>query len=154
MSTNPMAAAWEAYRIARPARWASGDETGKRVFLPNLFSNCLANAWADLRKEQFAEQAREADRIAAQLQAKIRQSRIGLAKRMAPEARADRIRVILTELSFEGSFSGRWSYDRAIHREAELRDELSILQAAEERPSMPANIRTAGALAITLAQVA
>jgi len=151
---NPMAAAWKAYRIARLTRWAAGDETGKRAFLPKLFANCLANAWADLRKAQFAEQSREADRIAAQLQAKITASKIDLSKRMDPAARAERIRSILTELSFESGFSGSWSYDAALTRNADLKEELAILQAAEERPSMPANIRAAGALAITLLQVA
>lgn len=86
----------------------------------------------------------EADRIATQMIAKIRASKIGLAKRMDPAARAERIRAVLTYLSFASG----WTYDGA-----ELRDELEILQAAEERPSMPANIRTAGALAITLLQV-
>lgn len=151
---NPMAAAWKAYSIARLTRWAAGDETGKRKFLPKLFANCLATAWADVRKEQFAVASREADRIAAQLQVTIRISKIDLARRMDPAARAERIRTLLTELSFAGSFSGAWNYDSRLSRTAELKDELSILQAAEERQSMPANIRTAGALAITLAQVA
>lgn len=154
MGTNPMAAAWKAYRTARLTRWAAGDETGKRAFLPKMFANCLANAWADLRKEQFAEKSREADRIATHLIAKIRASKIDLAKRMPPVVRAERIRAILTDLSFAGGFTSGWTYDCALTRNAELRNELAILQAAEERPSMPANIRTAGALAITLLQVA
>ncbi len=151
---NPMAAAWKDYRTARQCRWHAADTETRKVFLPKLFANCLATAWADLRKEQFAAASREADRIAAQLQAKIRVSKIDMAKRMDPAARAERIRTILTELSFAGSFSGSWNYDDRLTRRAELKDELSILQSAEERPSMPANIRTAGALAITLAQVA
>lgn len=154
MTTNPMAAAWKAYRIARQCRWHARDTESRKVFLPTLFAACLRTAWDDVRKEQRAEQVRRIDRIAAQLNDKIRQSQVDLASRMPPAARADRIRTILTELSFAGSFSGSWSYDRALHREAELRRELAILQEVDERPSMPANIRTGGALAITLAQVA
>jgi hypothetical protein len=151
---NPMAAAWKAYRTARQCRWHAGDTEAHTVFLPKLFANCLANAWTDVRKAQWQEKSRESDRIAADLTAKIRASKIDLAERMDPAARAERIRTILTELSFEGGFTGSWSYDRAITRTADLKEELAILQAAEERPSMPANIRTAGALAITLLQVA
>jgi hypothetical protein len=151
---NPMAAAWKAYRTARQCRWHAADTETRKVFLPKLFSNCLATAWADVRKEQFAAASREADRIAAQLRDSIRASKIDLAKRMDPAARAERIRAMLTELSFEGGFASGWTYERALTRNAELRDELAILQAAEDRPSMLANIRTAGALAIALAQVA
>lgn len=44
-------AAWVAYRLARPAIFAAGDETGHRRFLRDLFARLLRTAWANARKQ-------------------------------------------------------------------------------------------------------
>lgn len=122
-----MTAAWRAYRISRQCRFAAGDETGKRRFLPSLFAKCLRTAWADARVEQRNAAAREADRLAAQLQYSIRTSQIDFARRMEPQQRAARIAALNDELVLlDYAPLGV----RALPKRAALRDELSVLEAA------------------------
>lgn len=42
-------AGWNAYSLARQCVFASGDETGKRRFLPDLFAKMLRRAWAEAK---------------------------------------------------------------------------------------------------------
>jgi hypothetical protein len=42
--------AWAGYRLARPAIFDKGDETGVRRFLPDLFARQLRAAWERAKK--------------------------------------------------------------------------------------------------------
>lgn len=122
-----MTAAWTGYRTARQCRFAAGDETGKRRFLPTLFASCLRRAWEDARAEQRNAMAREADRLAVQLQDRIRQSQRDLVARMAPEARAARITSVRGDLTLLDY--APWGVRTSLRR-ADLSAELSLLEAA------------------------
>ncbi len=122
-----MTAAWRAYRVARQCRFAAGDETGKRRFLPSLFAKCLRTAWADARAEQRNAAAREAGRLAGQLQDAIRASQRDMVARMAPEARSARITSVRSDLTLLDY--APWGV-RTSQRRADLRAELSLLEAA------------------------
>ena len=41
--------AWASYRLARPAIFAAGDDTGKRCFVRSLFARMLTQAWAEAK---------------------------------------------------------------------------------------------------------
>jgi hypothetical protein len=119
--------AWAAYRIARVTVFAAGDENGKRAFVRALFVRCLRRAWEDAKAEARSANAREAARLAAQLQVRIAASQRDLAARMDSQARSARIASIRDELRMLDY--APWGV-RTSDRRANLSAELGILQAA------------------------
>lgn len=123
-SSAVLTTAWKSYRIARLARWATGDETGKRRFLPDLFAGLLRTAWADAKKAARIAASNETARafVAAQ-------RRVAVAKAAAmPEAeRSARIAAIRDDLEIlqYAPLGVRVSQKRAA-----LTDELAVLTAA------------------------
>jgi hypothetical protein len=119
--------AWAAYRLARPAMFAAGDETGKRAFLRPFFAKMLRRAWEDAKADARNANAREAARVAEQLRARIRASQADLAARMDPMARSARIVEIRGELRVLDY--APWGV-RTAQRRADLGIELQLLEAA------------------------
>jgi hypothetical protein len=112
------AAAWKSYRVARPALWATGDDTGERRFLPELFARVLRTAWADARK---------ADATARRFLELQHQGRVAVAAAMEPVERSaaiSRAREELTTLDYAPLGV------RTSQRRADLRATLSALTAA------------------------
>jgi hypothetical protein len=123
-SSAVFTAAWSAYRLARPAIWATGDETGTRRFLRDLFNRQLRTAWAAAKKAARIAASDETARafVAAQ-------RRVAVAKAAAmPEAeRSARIAAIRDDLETlqYAPLRVRVSQKRAV-----LTDELAVLTAA------------------------
>ncbi|HEV2517920.1 MAG TPA: hypothetical protein VGV07_21895 [Devosia sp.] len=117
--------AWAAYRLARPAVFAAGDETGSRAFLRPFFAKMLRRAWEDAKAEASTANAREATRLATELQARIRASQADLAARMDPMARSARIVEIRGELQVLDY--APWGV-RTSQRRADLGIELQLLE--------------------------
>lgn len=127
--------AWAAYRLARPAVFATGDETGKRAFLRPFFAKMLRRAWEDAKAEARNANAREATRIVEQLQASIRASQADLAARMDPMARSARIVAIRDELRVLDY--APWGV-RTGQRRSDLGIELQLLETAAASQSLAA----------------
>lgn len=119
--------AWRRYRLARPAFNAAGDVGSKRVFLRTLFAKMLRMSWADALAALRSASARAAREVAAQLQAKIREGQIDLARRMSSEQRSARIVAIRGDIAAL-DYAPLGMHIR-LKREA-LSDELAILNAA------------------------
>lgn len=90
-----LTAAWKAYRVARPCFFATGDETGSRRFLRDLFGKMLTKAWADAKKA--AQHADHQATVRAFVEA---QRRVAIAKAsaMEPGARNARIAAIRDDI--------------------------------------------------------
>lgn len=127
--------AWAAYRVARVGVFAAGDVDGKRVFVRSLFGRCLRRAWADAKAEARSANAREATRLAEQLQASIRASQVDLAARMDPMARAARIASLRDELTLLDY--APWGV-RTSDRRSNLSAELRLLESASATQSLAA----------------
>lgn len=116
--------AWASYRLARPAIFAVGDETGQRPFLPQLFAKMLRKAWADAKKAS-RHQDHQAT-VAAFVEAQ-RRSRIAVAKALTPGERSaaiGRARDDLTLLDYAPLGV------RTSERRANIKAELDALTAA------------------------
>lgn len=87
--------AWAAYRIARPAIFAAGDNSTKRVFLRSFFAKMLTRAWAEAKR---AEANRSANTIAAELVARIEAKRTAAVAAMAHADRSARLSHIVDEI--------------------------------------------------------
>lgn len=116
--------AWASYRIARPCFFATGDETGTRRFLPDLFAKMLRKAWADAKKAASftSHQATVEAFVAAQ-----RRSRIAVARALTPGERSaaiSRARDDLTLLDYAPLGV------RTSERRANIKAELDALTAA------------------------
>lgn len=85
--------AWAYYRAARPAFYAKGDETGRRMFLGHLFAKMLTRAWAEAKKAASSLANTAAAFVAAERSANV--ARIAA---MDPVARSARIVAIRSEL--------------------------------------------------------
>lgn len=119
-----LTAAWSAYRIARPAIWATGDETGNRRFLRDLFARLLRTAWANARKA--ARDAEHAATVAAFVGAQ-RRSHLAVAAALTPGERSAAISRARDDLALlDYAPLGV----RTSQRRANLRAELSTLTAA------------------------
>ena len=116
--SSVFAAAWKAYRIARPAFWAAGDETGKRRYLPALFARLLRTAWAHARK---------ADATARRFMELQQRGQVAIARQMEPGERSARISAIRDRLEVldYAPFGVR-----AVEKRAALKGELAALTAA------------------------
>ena len=111
-------AAWSAYRTARPAFWATGDETGQRRFLPALFARLLRTAWADARK---------ADAAARRFLELQQRGQVAVARQMEQGERSARIAAIRDQMEVldYAPFGVR-----AVEKRAALKAELAVLTAA------------------------
>lgn len=127
--------AWASYRVARTVVFLSGDVDGKRKFYRPVFVKCLRRAWEDAKAEARTANAREANRLAAELQTKIVASQRDLAARMDPQARSARIASIRDELTVldYASLNARTG-----NRRFELRAELALLEKAATTQSLAA----------------
>lgn len=116
-------AAWNAYRNARPAIFAAGDETGVRCFLRPLFSRLLVKAWADAKAaaRNAAARAIAADFVVAQ-------KRVALAKAAAMPA-ADRSVAISRARDELALLDFAPLAVRTANRRADLQATLSTLAA-------------------------
>lgn len=121
--------AWASYRIARMGVFAAGDADGKRRFVRSLFARCLRRSWEDAKTEARSSNSREAARLAAELQVRIRASQADLAARMDPMARSARIVEIRGELQVLDY--APWGV-RTGHRRADLNIELRLLEGAAD----------------------
>jgi len=119
--------AWAAYRVARLAVFASGDEIGKRAFVRSLFARCLRRSWDAAKVEARSANSREAARLAEQLQVRVRASQADLAARMSPEARSARIASLRDELTLLDY--APWGV-RTSSRRSQLGAELEVLAHA------------------------
>lgn len=119
--------AWAFYRIARLGYCAAGDVADKRMFLRSLFAKMLRRAWDEAKADARNANAREADRVAEQLRARIRASQADLAARMDPMARSARIVEIRGELQVLDY--APWGV-RTSQRRADLGIELQLLETA------------------------
>lgn len=127
--------AWASYRVARVAVFAAGDANGKRVFVRPLFARCLRRAWDDAKVEARSANSREAARIAAQLQVRIRASQADLAARMDPMARSARIASLRDELTLLDY--APWGV-RTTDRRSNISIELQLLETAAATQSLAA----------------
>lgn len=110
--------AWSAYRTARPAFWATGDETGQRRFLPELFARLLRTAWADARK---------ADAVARRFLELQQRGQVAVARQMEQGERSARIAAIRDQMEvLDYAPLGV----RAVEKRAALKAELAVLTAA------------------------
>ncbi|MBN9345020.1 MAG: hypothetical protein J0I48_02295 [Devosia sp.] len=119
-----LSAAWSAYRLARPAIWATGDETGQRRFLRPLFSRLLRTAWENARKAALHADHEATARAFVEAQ---RRSHLAVAKAMTPGERSAAIvnaRADLALLDYAPLGV------RTANRRAELRSTLDALTAA------------------------
>ncbi len=119
-----LTAAWKAYRVARPCFFATGDETGTRRFLRDLFGKMLTKAWADAKKA--AHHADHQATVRAFVEAQ-RRSHLAVAKAMTPGERSAAISRARDDLAIlDYAPLGV----RTSQRRADLRETLSALTAA------------------------
>lgn len=90
-----LTAAWKSYRLARPAIFAAGDESGKRRFLRPFFAKMLTKAWADAKR---TEADKTAAAIAAELVARLQAKRAAIVAAMAPADRSVRMSRVADEI--------------------------------------------------------
>ena len=119
--------AWRRYRLVRPTVYAAGDVGEKRVFLRSFFAKMLRMAWADAFAVVRSILARDAERVAAELRAKLREGQIHLTRRMSPEERSARITAVRDQIAVldYAPFGVHIRMKRAA-----LNDELTILATA------------------------
>jgi hypothetical protein len=91
-----LTSAWKSYRLARPAIFAAGDETGNRRFLRDLFAKMLRRAWVDAKA---AAARSSADAIACALVAAQRRVMAEKVAAMSPGQRSVRISQLRDELT-------------------------------------------------------
>lgn len=117
-SSAVLIAAWKSYRVARPSIWATGDETGQRRFLPELFARLLRTAWADARK---------ADAVTRRFLELQQRGQVAVARQMEAGERSARISEIRDRLEVldYAPFGVR-----AVEKRAALKAELAVLTAA------------------------
>jgi hypothetical protein len=123
-SSAVFTAAWSAYHLARPAIWATGDETGNRRFLRDLFARLLRTAWANARKAAANDASTETARRFVEAQRRVA---IAKAAAMEPGTRSARVAAIRDEIEIlqYAPLGVRVSQKRAA-----LTDELAVLTAA------------------------
>lgn len=117
-----LSSAWAAYRLARPAVFAAGDETDKRSFLRPFFARMLRRAWDEAKKA-----ARVVTDTATAFLAAQRRVQITTVAAMEPMARSARIVEIRSELQVLEY--APWGV-RTGQRRADLGAELALLQTA------------------------
>ena len=122
--TRIFSAAWSAYRRARPAVWATGDETGSRRFLRDLFARLLRTAWADAKKAALLDASRETARTFVAAQHRVAVAKVAA---MEPGVRSARVASIRDEIELlqYAPLGVRVSQKRAA-----LTDELAVFTAA------------------------
>lgn len=127
-------ATWTAYRLARPAVFAAGDETGKRSFVRPLFVRLLRTAWAEAKKTEARVRAtRETEAIALLFIDAQRKVRFAIAASLSPEARSVRLSAVRDEITLVDY--APWGV-RANERRAELRAELDALEEADRSAAL------------------
>ena len=119
-------AAWAVYRTARPAIFAAGDTSTRRVFLRSFFAKMLRRAWADAKQaDATARRFADADKAARLFVDSQHAARVALAAAMTAAQLSARLSAVRDELALLDY--APWGV-RVSNRRARLTAELAALE--------------------------